>query len=219
MKSRETRLAFLSLVTRHWSLVILLAALAASGCGPRNFENDNDRLRAEVLDLQRQVEQLQEKSALRTAELQALRQRAEGDAQPLEGVTPPSLAAVKLDRYTGVVDVDNDGSDDTVRVYVKPVDGEGRFLVSVGRATVQVVAIREGQPPRTIVERTFTPAEFDAAYRSSFTGTHYTLELQLPSPLPDDAVGPATIQLTFTDPAGATFTEQAATTIERAAAP
>lgn len=203
--------------------LVLLASLSVlPSCslgGPKNFENENDRLRAENLTLQRQVEELREKAALRAGELEALQQQG-GAAAPIDGASPPTVAGIKLDRYTSAVDTDNDGADDAVRIYLRPVDRDGRLLVSAARVTVQVVSIREGRPPSTVAERTFTPPEFDAAYRSGFAGTHYTLELQLPSPLPDEAVGPGTIQVTFTDAAtGATFTEQRATTIERAAAP
>ncbi len=194
-----------------------LGGLPACGLGgPKNFENENDRLRAEVLEMQRQVRQLEEQLTLRAGELRALRQQAEEGTRPIEDATPPALAAIRLDRYTGTVDTDRDGTDDTLRVYVRPVDGNGRFLVVAGRVSVQLIAAREGRPARTVAEKTFTPAEFDAAYRSGFAGTHYTLELPLPSPLPEDAAGPATVYVTFTEATtGASFTEQRAATIER----
>ena len=198
---------------------LCLSVAVLPGCigGPKNFENENDRLRRENLDLRRQVTRLEESLQLRESELTAQRQRASDGVQPVEGATPPQLAAIRLDRYTAAVDTDGDGADDTVRAYVRPVDGRGRLLVVAARATVQVVAVREGQPPRTIAERSFSPDEWDAAYRSGFAGTHYTLELPLPTPLPDGAIGPATIHVTVTDAAtGTQHTEQRATTVEPA---
>lgn len=200
-------------------LLCCFAALPSCLGGPRNFENENDALRSERLELQRKIADLEDQLDLRESELRALRDRHDqgAAAAPVEGATPPTIAAVRLDRYTGAVDTDRDGSDDLVRVYAQMVDARGRQLPVAGRATVQVVAIREGQPPRVVAERTYAPGEFDASYRSGFTGTHYTLELPLPSPLPDDLLGAATVQLTFTDASGARFEQQRAITLERVA--
>lgn len=189
-------------------------ALGLTGCR-KSFKNVNDDLRAERLELQRKVAELEGQLELRTAELEAQRQKNEGEATPLPGVEPLHPVKLKMDRYSAALDTDGDGSDDTVRVYVQPLDAKGRFLPVPAKATVQLVRIEKGQDPQTLVEKTFEPDEFDAAYRSGFTGTHYTLELPLPADLPGN-VKEATVKVTLTEGVtGVELTEQQVVRITR----
>lgn len=194
---------------------LCLSVAFLPACGPKNFENDNDLLRAERLELQREVARLQEQVELREAQLAAAHQQLDGDTHPVEGARPPQLAKLKLDRYTSAVDTDRDGRDDLVRVYLRTLDGRGRFLPVAGRATLQVVNIREGEEPLVLAERTYPPGEFEETYRSTVTGTHYTLEVPLPDNLPDD-IEDAAAKVTFTEGVtGAEFTEQTAVLLNR----
>ena len=184
------------------------ALLVLSGCAGGGFENENDRLRAVNLQLQRELERVNAQLDLRTREVQVARQQLSGGVQPVEGARPPQLATIAFDRYSGAVDTDGDSVDDIVRVYIQPLDGQGRFLPVSGKATARLVAIPESSPPTVLAERTFGPSEWDAAYRSTFMGTHYTLELDLPQPLPDD-LAEATLHVTLTEgETGVAFTQQ-----------
>jgi hypothetical protein len=188
--------------TRCFRGIVLITALALlAGCGTKNFLNDNDRLRRENLELRTQVDQLQKNIDLRLAQIQTLEQRVSPTTRPaIEGAHVPQAAALQLDRYTGAIDTNHDGVDDTVRIYLKPLDQEGRFIPVAGRAVAQVVAIQPGEPPKLLAEKVFEPAEFNQAYRTGLTGTHYTLELPLPSPLPK-GLKSATLKVTLTDAA------------------
>lgn len=193
----------------------MVCCLGLPACGPRNFENVNDALRAERLELRREIERLKEQIELREDQLAAARQQLDEPTYPVEGARPPRLATLGFGRYTSAVDTDGDGRDDLVRVYLKTLDDRGRFLPVAGRATLQVVNIRAGEEPLVLAERTYEPAEFDEAYRSGFTGTHYTLEAPLPPDLPgdiEDAVAKVTLIEGVT---GARFTEQTAISLRR----
>ncbi|MCE9591622.1 MAG: hypothetical protein K8S99_13985 [Planctomycetes bacterium] len=181
-------------------LALALGLLGGCSRGPRGFENDNDRLRRENSELKAKVDELSRNIDLRLAEIKRL--EAQSATQPaVEGAEVPRVVEIKFDHYSGAIDTDSDGTDDALRVYLKTIDQRGRFLVAAGRAVLQVVAITPGQPVATLIEKTFTPAELDAAYRSGLTGTHYTLETPLPRPLPA-GVGEVTVKVTFTDAAG-----------------
>lgn len=189
------------MIRSHCPLIACLclsAAVALPGCGVRNFENENDRLRAVNLKLERELDELQTQLQLRTREIEAARQQLSGETQPIDGAHPPQVTTLALDRYTGAVDSDGDGIDDVVRIYVRPLDGQGRFLPVAGQVTVRLVTITETDPPAVLAERTYSPAQWDQAYRTGFTGTHYTLEIELPQPLPD-AITQATLHVTLTE--------------------
>jgi len=181
--------------------LLLVAAFATVGCqrGPRNFENENDRLRAEVMKLQRQRDELQSTLDRRLGELQSLRQQLDRTAatQPMPGAEPPTLVSLQMGQYSGGVDTDDDGVDDLIRIYLRPLDQKGRLLPVAGRAHVKVVAIPDTGDPRLLAEQNYDPQSFENAWRSGFTGEHYTLQLPLPADLPAD-IQQVTVRVTFT---------------------
>ncbi len=180
------------------ALPTLLALSLAAACGPRNFLNENDQLRAERLELQRQLEQLNTQIENLMAEKAALRQQLETAPAPLPGAEVPTLSRVQFGRYSGPMDDDGDGRDDLIRVYVQTLDQHGRMMPAAGRAALQAVVIPDQKPPFVLAQRTFNPPEFEKAYRSGFTGTHYTLELPLPEDVPEN-VKQLTVKLTFVE--------------------
>ena len=165
------------------ALLFLLAA-ALTACGPRNFANDKDMLRRANADLRDRVHDLEASIALRVSEIDELHRRLGPTPTHIDGAEPPRLARLVFGRYRAAVDTDGDGDDDLARIYVRPLDQHRRFLPVAGRAVVQATRLVPDGPPGTLAERTYAPAELDAAYRSGLTGTHYTLELPLTQPLP-----------------------------------
>lgn len=206
---------------RRW-----VGALAASalllvhvvGCGARVAE-ENSRLRRQVLELEDRVESLEQQVAAKDAQLRAFEEKLEQPKPAVAGVRPsdlPMLAAIDFARYSGAYDTTGDGADDTVRIYLLTEDQRGRFLPIAGKATISVVWIPPDAEPVTLASRPFDPAALRDAYVAGLTGTHYTLELKLPSPLPaaiEDRVE-ATTKVTVTDAAtGVTLTKQLPTLI------
>ncbi len=163
--------------------------LWASGCGGSPSAVNND-LRAEVLQLEQQVAQLEEALERRERELQAMRE-AQEPLPEVEGAPRPRLAELRLGEASGPYDSDGDLGDDVVRVYLQTFDQQGRRIPVAGRATVRAVWLPDGDAgdgsggePLEVASRAYEPAEFDRTYRAGFSGTHYTLELPLPEALP-----------------------------------
>ena len=160
------------------------------------------------MELKRQRDQLEQKLELREGELQTLRDKlSRGTTQPMPGAESPTLAKITMGDYSGGVDDDDDGIDERIRVYLRPLDQKGRVMPVAGRAEMQAVHIPDDGQPRGIARRTYDPKAFDEAWRSGFTGRHYTLELALPDELPE-AIEQLTVKVTFT---------QADTGVERTA--
>ncbi|MBX2851864.1 MAG: hypothetical protein KTR15_08980 [Phycisphaeraceae bacterium] len=177
-------------------LVVVCAALAACG-SRRGYTNENDKLRAERLSLQEQIDELQNKLALREGELQATREQLGDPLPPAEGVEPPRLAGIVLGLYSGPIDLDGDARYDALRVYVRPVDQHSRQMTAKGTARVRLIATPADGEPKTILDQTYGPDAFHAAYRSGVTGTHYTLKAGLPEGRPTNA----TLHVALTDAA------------------
>lgn len=200
--------------------VLLATTVVASvvvGCsaGPRNFENENDRLRKENLELEEAVTKLQSSLDARLGEVEALRAKYEMQSIRVPGAEPPVLSKIAFDRYTAAVDTNNDGRDDTLRVYLDTFDQNDRFLPISGQAALQVAVIQQGQEPYLVLDETYDAKAVENAYRSSMLGTHYSFEQPLPSDL-DASVEEVTVKMTVTDGAtGATFTTQKPLRLDR----
>lgn len=188
------------------SSVSCLAAvmlMAAVGCGqPRiggtqapdevinELRDENQALKDEVAKLQRNIE-------LRLAEIDTLNQEKQSAGQ-LPGTTAVRMETLVLDRLTGLVDNDGDGVMDVVRAYVQPRDGQDRFLPVSAVATMQLVVLEPGSEPVVLAEGSWDAKAWNDAYRSGFTGSHYTLELPL-NEKAKAAAGELTLLVTVTD--------------------
>lgn len=161
---------------------IVLALILPACSGPRNFENENDRLRAENLDLTDRVASLTDRVAGLEEQVEIEQQRAGSDLP--EGITRPAAVSVKIGGYSGGTDTDGDGDDDALRLYLTTHDARGRFIQTLAEVKVTAAALPPGEDARTVAAAEFDAETFDAAYRSGFTGTHYTLTVPVTDPAP-----------------------------------
>jgi len=192
----------------------LAAVLALTACqaGPRNFENENDRLRRANQQLEADVRELEQELARREAETRRLAEQFEDAGRP--SADTPRATRIEFGRYTGPIDTDDDGRDDTVRVYVQPLDQQGRFIPVRAEARLRLVALPPDEDPYVVEDRNWSADEFAQCYRSGLTGTHYTLE----SPLdpPEDAPERMLIVVDLHDQStGVTLTLEQPITLQR----
>ena len=172
-------------VRKFLPLTMLPALMLWAGCGPKQFLNQNDELRRHNLALTHEIWDLRAKADARAEQIESLQERLRGLSTTIEGADPPRLVKLRFGRYSGAINSDGTGRIDLVRVYLRTLDQHGRFMPVAGRAVIRVVRLDPDTPPQTLAERAYEPAEFDQAYRSGITGTHYTLQLELPTPLPE----------------------------------
>lgn len=152
----------------------MAALLGAGGCRTRIGGGDAAEaanLAMRVTELEREV-QVQ---TLRANEAEAkMRAMPSADADVL--LATPALAAIEIDRLSGPSRSDVAG----FPVFVRALDGRGRFLQVVGRLEVEVF-VEEGAAGGAGAERvggaTLGPLEVREAYRSGITGTHYRVEI------------------------------------------
>ncbi len=170
-----------------------------SGCGAKNFENENDRLRREVLDLKSQIGTLSNRAAAAEKQLEIEKQAKAGQAPVLpQGVHRPVVSRIEIVKPSRGVDENKDGHDDAVRVYLETWDSRGRFLPALATVKVTVCAVAAGLPAVTVATGEFDAKAFDESYRSGIGGTHYTLRVPLTSPIPK-GIGQVTVSIELTD--------------------
>lgn len=171
---------------------LLLCGVAAGliGCSARGTWTEADQLRQDLdtarTELARAVAQRDEARA-KLAEADRVRLAGSGDLATDAVLALPRCAGIELDRLSGPADAQplDDRLYDSVDVFVRPFDGERRFVQIVGALNLRADWLPEpgasgGDEPRTLATKTFGPAELRDAYRSSFMGTHYSFRLALP---------------------------------------
>jgi hypothetical protein len=183
--------------------------LVAPGCGSsgKRASVENDRLRADNLQLQREIEQLHGTVKAKADQLQALESSTTPPADP--GAQIPQVTFVKFGRYCTAIDENGDEHDDLIRLYVITLDQSKRYIPVAGNVVAQVDHLVPGKDPVKLATRTFDAKAFDAAYRSNITGIHYTLDIPLPKGDAIKDVTQVTVSLLLTDlQHGTTFNEQ-----------
>lgn len=165
--------------TLYQTTVILLATGLLTACiGQQQIERENERLRERVLELETELQHETRQSASLRARLQRTNVDAPADEQEIEANTP-YVAEITIDRNSHARDTDDDGLADELLVYVEPVDGWGRFIQLVGTLSVHAAVLPADADAQTIGRVQLGPAELHMAYRSSFTGTHYTVTVPI----------------------------------------
>jgi len=175
--------------------LLALGALAVGCSGPKDFENENDRLRAEretleaeVLDLRAQLEETRAKlhELARTFE-------ATGGSPAADVVASlPRCAGIAVDRYSGPADRDGVDGPELIDVYIRPFDGRRRFVQVAGQLSVEALLLPPTDrqdpgdaQPRSLGRVTLQPAELREAYRTSALGTHYAVVIPISPPNQD----------------------------------
>lgn len=178
------------MVTRlKYRISVGLLLVLASGCSSARVGGDESPddvlhdLRRDRAALAQRLDQLEQDIARRLEQIDQLeREQAAG---PVDGVNPvdlPRFVELKVGRFSGPLDTNDDGRDDVVRLYLETLDQHGRFLPVAGRGTAQVVILSVDQPPTVAGEMTVEPKTFDASYRSGLMGTHYRIDIPVEAP-------------------------------------
>lgn len=199
-----TRFRLLTLSTLACSLLALPACRVGGYSKP---ERENESLRTRVRDLSEQL-------ALATAERDELRVKLKNSIESSAGpaaapaaieiaAATPKVVALEIDPFSGYIPADEKLPATGVVAYIRTLDGRRRFTQAVGTLTVEIwsspSSANSAAPPLSRI--TLSPTQLREAYRSSLTGTHYAVELLLPSPLLRTPAVPDThfLRATFTD--------------------
>lgn len=165
--------------TPYQAAAILLATGLLTACvGQSEVQQENDRLRERVLELETELQHETRQNAVLRARLQRTDANAPADVQEVEANTP-YVAEITIGRLSHARDTDQDGELDELLVYVEPIDGWGRFTQLVGSLSVHAAVFPALADAQTIGRVQLDPASLRRAYRSSFTGTHYTVTVPI----------------------------------------
>ncbi|HDZ20641.1 hypothetical protein LCGC14_0274460 [marine sediment metagenome] len=196
-------------MTRHLITVPLAGVLLAGlllGCGPSKL----DQLEEQLATARLEADKLNEENTRLTKAVADQEEQIEtllilGDKR-LENIY--HVHQVRLGRWSGGFDLDGQGGDDGVKVYLSPTDQDGTAIKAAGSLTVQLYDLAAPPDQNFLGEYHWTVEELGKQWSSGFMSYHFSLECPWQSGPP--ANEQITIRATFVDYlTGKTFTTQA----------
>ena len=156
-------------------------------------ESTGDVLRRQNLELQAQVAQLQKDANELRAKIAELAGASGSKSAEVTEATP-RVASIEIDFLSGPTQDSSapprSDRNREVAIYIKPLDGRGRFIQATGTLTVEVsrlVSLSASDhaagdaPARLLASKSLDPIQLRDAYRAGFTGTYYVVTLPVPA--------------------------------------
>jgi hypothetical protein len=172
-------------------LLALAALILFAGCrvgGVRSVEAENERLRQELTERDKKQQDLEGQIAeLKVKLSEANRSQKPMAQEALDAL--PRVTNVEISSLSGFEPTDPNVPATGVAVWFETRDGRGRFVQAVGTATIEALIRPSEVPsgtnptPELVASLALSPSQLRDAYRSSFTGTHYSAELKLDKPI------------------------------------
>lgn len=182
-----------------------LFAMGLCGCkGPtrtpwdnlKETQQQNTELSLKVQSLQKENEQLRQ-------QIQTLLQ-ADNDTRLSELDT---LAAIKLHKRTGLYDKDDNGTPETLVVYLQTIDSQQDQVKIPGRCTIQLWNLNNPAAETKLAQWNLTPKDLQSLWGGNIFALYYRIELPLENPPADRQ--DLTVRASFTDVlSGKTLSDQ-----------
>ncbi len=179
----------------HYVLGFLIAAVL-SGCGGENnvLWKDVELLQQENSELSMQVQTLQAQNTQMARQVDSL----SGLKKETRLQTLDTLESIHLNKRTGVYDLDEDGSVETLAVYVEPRDSAQDAVKAVGRLQVALWNLNAEADKARLAEWTLEPAQLHPLWGGNIFSSYYRLTFdvsEVVSTRPEEL----TVKVTFID--------------------
>lgn len=192
----------------HFALCIFIFLTLVIGCANPE-ENESTAVQLEQLtqenkELQKQIEQSEKENEQLKKQVQTLSGLPEN--VKLENLN--RLENIKIGRYTGFFDKDDDGKKEKLIVYLQPTDAEGDAIKAVGTAEVQLWDLNKSNNEALLGQWKVGPDELKNLWFETLISIYYRLTFDV-ADIVENLEEPPTVKVTFTDYlTGKVFNEQ-----------
>jgi len=192
----------------HFAFCFLIFLLLVTGCAiPDDRESPAvkiEQLTQENKQFQKQIEQSNTENKQLKDQIQVLSGLPENVR--LENLN--RLETVKIGRYTGFFDKDNDGKKEKLIVYIQPVDEQGDTIKVTGSADVQLWDLNKTNGQAMLGEWKLEASELKKLWFATMLTINYRLTFDV-TDIVESLQEPLTVKITFTDyMTGKVFIEQ-----------
>lgn len=152
------------------------------------------QLTQENTQLQKQVEQFNSENKELKSQIQVLSGLPEN--VKLENIN--QLEKIKIGRYTGFFDKDDDGKKEKLIVYLQPTDEQGDALKAVGTVDVQLWDLNKTNGQAMLGQWKIEPDELRKLWYETLISIYYRLTFDV-ADIVESLEKPLTVKVTFTD--------------------
>lgn len=189
----------------QYALALLTAAILG-GCGGNSHAlwNDVDRLQQENTALSMKVQTLQAENTQMARQVNTLA----GLEKETRLQTLDTLASIGIKKRTGLYDIDEDGTAETLAVYIEPRDSAQDKVKAVGRVHVELWNLNAPPEDARLGAWTLEPEQLHKLWGGNIFSSYYRLTFDISDMM---SVQPEelTVKVTFTDYlSGKVFTDQ-----------
>ena len=165
-----------------------------------------------------QIEELTEEKAKLVSEIEEFKKtnkQLKQQVQVISGIRSEvlledvyALGSIKIHRYTGFYDKDDDGKKEKLIVYIQPMDKQGDIIKVPGSVDVELWDLNKDATEAKLGQWHMGPNELKDNWFSTFIGANYRLMFDIADKVTDFSE-PLTVKVTFTDYlTGKVFKEQ-----------
>ena len=186
----------------------LLTLFLVAGCAN---PNDKESLAIKIEQLTQENTQLQE----RVEQFNSENKELKGQIQVLSGLSENvrlenlnQLEKIKIGRYTGFFDKDDDGREEKLIVYIHPTDEQGNALKAAGTVEVQLWDLNKTNRQAMLGQWKVEPDELKKLWFETLVSIYFRLTFDV-ADVVESPEKPLTVKVTFTDYLpGKVFNEQ-----------
>jgi outer membrane murein-binding lipoprotein Lpp len=192
----------------HFAFCIFIFLILVTGCAnpdkKETYDVQIEQLTQEKTQLQKQIEQSEKENDQLRQQVQVL----SGLPEEVKLENLNQLENIKIGRYTGFFDKDEDGRKEKLIVYIHPTDEQGNALKAAGTAEVQLWDLNKTNGQAMLGQWKVEPDELKKLWFETLVSTYYRLTFDV-ADIVDNLKEPLTVKVTFTDYlTGKVFNEQ-----------
>lgn len=207
-KLQDHRKAIMTSLILHFAFCFLFFLLPITGCAT---PNDKEPLAAKIEQLTQENKIFQEQIEQSNTENKQLKNQIQvlsGLPKEVKLENLNRLESVKIGRYTGFFDKDNDGKKEKLIVYIQPVDEQGDTIKATGAVDVQLWDLNKTDGQALLGQWKVEPGELKKLWFATLITINYRLTFEVADKI-ESLEEPLTVKVTFTDYlTGKVFIEQ-----------
>ena len=184
----------------HMLAVLLAVTALTGGCDwiDKSFRDTFNKRQRQIDDLNERNRQLARENQLLGAKIPELREQvrtlqALGDKR-LEKLF--HVRRIALSRYTGGVDLDEEGGHDAIKVFLQPLDQDSDPVKAAGQVKVQLYDLAQPQGKNLLGQFEWTCDQLAKRWTGGFLAYHYALPCPWKTPPKHKEI---TVRAEFTD--------------------
>jgi len=202
------RKATMTSLILHFAFCFLIFLLLVTGCAT---PNDKESPAAKIEQLTQENTQLQKQIEQSNTENKQLKDRIQVLSGLPENVRLENLnrlETVKIGRYTGFFDKDNDGKKEKLIVYIQPADEQGDTIKATGTVDVQLWDLNKTNGQAMLGQWKVEASELKELWFATIVTINYRLTFDV-TDIVESQEESLTVKVTFTDyMTGKVFEEQ-----------